>query len=184
MPRLLAGRSACAYVCHIWRLAAVKVKRWDHPRRWRRWGGGIYKASASWIRQDHSVDTVKRVEVFSKQNQDIRLKQIWPKESSHPCSLSSRSAPSEVVKPQECVSVGASTSIGARMCSGSFAKCLGITLIPLAIVCVLCNILLFFPSGKSVEKENITDEVWYFGGILGSGVLVSGMVLGGDCWSD
>ncbi|AWP10604.1 putative transmembrane 4 L6 family member 4 [Scophthalmus maximus] len=58
------------------------------------------------------------------------------------------------------------------MCSGSFAKCLGITLIPLAIVCVLCNILLFFPSGKSVEKENITDEVWYFGGILGSGVLM------------
>ncbi|XP_070765283.1 transmembrane 4 L6 family member 4 [Enoplosus armatus] len=58
------------------------------------------------------------------------------------------------------------------MCSGSFAKCLGITLIPLAIVCVLCNILLFFPGGKSVDRDQITDHVWYFGGILGSGVLM------------
>lgn len=59
------------------------------------------------------------------------------------------------------------------MCSGDFAKCLGISLLPLSIVCVLCNILLFFPGGTSVEKENITDQVWYFGGIVGSGVLVS-----------
>lgn len=61
------------------------------------------------------------------------------------------------------------------MCSGGFAKCLGISLLPLAVVCVLCNILLFFPSGKSVDSENITEQVWYFGGILGSGVLVSQM---------
>lgn len=59
------------------------------------------------------------------------------------------------------------------MCSGSCAKCLGITLIPLAILCVLCNILLFFPGGvPASSNENITDEVWYFGGILGSGVLM------------
>ncbi|XP_008404484.1 transmembrane 4 L6 family member 4 [Poecilia reticulata] len=58
------------------------------------------------------------------------------------------------------------------MCSGGFAKCLGISLMPLAVVCVLCNILLFFPGGKVADKENITDEVWYFGGILGSGVLM------------
>ncbi|XP_035268600.1 transmembrane 4 L6 family member 4 [Anguilla anguilla] len=59
------------------------------------------------------------------------------------------------------------------MCSGSCAKCLGITLIPLAILCVLCNILLFFPGGVPASgNENITDEVWYFGGILGSGVLM------------
>lgn len=59
------------------------------------------------------------------------------------------------------------------MCSGGFAKCLGISLMPLAIVCVLCNILLFFPGGKSVDSQHITEQVWYFGGILGSGVLVS-----------
>ncbi|XP_056304168.1 transmembrane 4 L6 family member 4 [Danio aesculapii] len=59
------------------------------------------------------------------------------------------------------------------MCSGNFAKCLGITLIPLAIICVLCNILLFFPSGKVADQsDDITDEVFYLGGILGSGVLM------------
>ncbi|XP_066504202.1 transmembrane 4 L6 family member 4 [Hoplias malabaricus] len=59
------------------------------------------------------------------------------------------------------------------MCSGGFAKCLGITLIPLAIISFLCNILLLFPGGKPAEKnEDITDEAWFFGGILGSGVLM------------
>uniref|UniRef100_A0A3B4B216 Transmembrane 4 L six family member 4 n=1 Tax=Periophthalmus magnuspinnatus TaxID=409849 RepID=A0A3B4B216_9GOBI len=58
------------------------------------------------------------------------------------------------------------------MCSGSFAKCLGISLIPLAIVCILCNILLFFPGGIVVETQNITDQAFYFGGIVGSGVLM------------
>lgn len=59
------------------------------------------------------------------------------------------------------------------MCVGSFAKCLGITLIPLSLVCVICNILLFFPGASIVDIDHITYEVWYFGGILGSGVLVS-----------
>uniref|UniRef100_A0A8C3SZ78 Transmembrane 4 L six family member 4 n=1 Tax=Chelydra serpentina TaxID=8475 RepID=A0A8C3SZ78_CHESE len=59
------------------------------------------------------------------------------------------------------------------MCSGGCAKCLGITLIPLAVLCTLANILLFFPGGKVVSSnEHITEEVWYFGGILGSGVLM------------
>ncbi|KAG7456911.1 hypothetical protein MATL_G00240990 [Megalops atlanticus] len=59
------------------------------------------------------------------------------------------------------------------MCAGGFAKCIGITLIPLAIVCVLCNILLFFPGGLPADSnDHITDEVWYFGGILGSGLLM------------
>ncbi|KAK3533245.1 hypothetical protein QTP70_013654 [Hemibagrus guttatus] len=59
------------------------------------------------------------------------------------------------------------------MCSGNFAKCLGITLIPLAILCLLCNILLLFPGGKPAENnDDITDEAWYFGGIIGSGVLM------------
>ncbi|EMP38008.1 Transmembrane 4 L6 family member 4 [Chelonia mydas] len=59
------------------------------------------------------------------------------------------------------------------MCSGGCAKCLGITLIPLALLCTLANILLFFPGGEvTSNNEHITDEVWYFGGILGSGVLM------------
>ncbi|KFR00529.1 Transmembrane 4 L6 family member 4, partial [Nipponia nippon] len=59
------------------------------------------------------------------------------------------------------------------MCRGGCAKCLGTTLIPLAVLCTLANILLFFPGGKVVEnKLHITDEVWCFGGILGSGILM------------
>ncbi|XP_058700484.1 transmembrane 4 L6 family member 4 [Poecile atricapillus] len=59
------------------------------------------------------------------------------------------------------------------MCTGGCAKCLGGTLIPLAVLGTLANILLFFPGGKVAEDSaHITDEVWYFGGILGSGVLM------------
>ncbi|XP_069474470.1 transmembrane 4 L6 family member 4 [Ambystoma mexicanum] len=59
------------------------------------------------------------------------------------------------------------------MCSGGCAKCLGITLIPLAVLSVLANILLFFPGGKTAQSnDHITDEVWFFGGLLGSGVLM------------
>ncbi|XP_028650390.1 transmembrane 4 L6 family member 4 [Erpetoichthys calabaricus] len=59
------------------------------------------------------------------------------------------------------------------MCTGSCAKCIGITLITLIILCTLANILLFFPGGSVVqENQYITDEVWFFGGILGSGVLM------------
>ncbi|KAM9385763.1 transmembrane 4 L6 family member 4 [Pholidichthys leucotaenia] len=58
------------------------------------------------------------------------------------------------------------------MCSGSCAKCLGITLIPLAIVCILCNILLFFPGGQTEDTDHITKEAFFLGGLLGSGVLM------------
>ncbi|XP_061492994.1 transmembrane 4 L6 family member 4 [Rhineura floridana] len=58
------------------------------------------------------------------------------------------------------------------MCCGGCAKCIGVTLIPLAVLCTLANILLFFPGGTPVSWENITDEVRLFGGILGSGVLM------------
>ncbi|XP_058044231.1 transmembrane 4 L6 family member 4 [Ahaetulla prasina] len=58
------------------------------------------------------------------------------------------------------------------MCCGGCAKCLGVTLIPLTILCVLANILLFFPGGTIEISDHISDEVWYLGGILGSGVLM------------
>ncbi|XP_015280183.1 PREDICTED: transmembrane 4 L6 family member 4 [Gekko japonicus] len=58
------------------------------------------------------------------------------------------------------------------MCCGGCAKCLGITLIPLTLLCALANILLFFPGGNVEPSDHISDEVWYFGGILGSGILM------------
>lgn len=64
------------------------------------------------------------------------------------------------------------------MCTGGCAKCLGGTLIPLALFGFLANILLFFPGGKVIDNnDHLSDEVWFFGGILGSGVLVSGEAL-------
>uniref|UniRef100_A0A8C3WYI0 Transmembrane 4 L six family member 4 n=1 Tax=Catagonus wagneri TaxID=51154 RepID=A0A8C3WYI0_9CETA len=59
------------------------------------------------------------------------------------------------------------------MCTGSCAKCLGGTLIPLTVFGFLANILLFFPGGKVIDNnDHLSDEVWFFGGILGSGVLM------------
>ncbi|XP_062988191.1 transmembrane 4 L6 family member 4 [Elgaria multicarinata webbii] len=58
------------------------------------------------------------------------------------------------------------------MCCGKCAKCLGTILIPLAVLCTIANILLFFPGGTIQDSANISDEVWYFGGILGSGLLM------------
>ncbi|XP_011384107.2 transmembrane 4 L6 family member 4 [Pteropus vampyrus] len=59
------------------------------------------------------------------------------------------------------------------MCTGNCAKCLGGALIPLTVFGFLANILLFFPGGKVIDNnEHLSEEVWFFGGILGSGVLV------------
>ncbi|XP_077344396.1 transmembrane 4 L6 family member 4-like [Lithobates pipiens] len=59
------------------------------------------------------------------------------------------------------------------MCTGGCAKCLGITLIPLAVLCLLANILLFFPAGKVAQSnDHISREVFYLGGLLGSGLLM------------
>ncbi|XP_051900515.1 transmembrane 4 L6 family member 1-like [Pristis pectinata] len=61
------------------------------------------------------------------------------------------------------------------MCTGKCSKCIGVTLIPLAVVCITANVLLFFPSFevKYVESTNmLTPEILYLGGIIGGGILV------------
>ncbi|KAG9464669.1 hypothetical protein GDO78_019573 [Eleutherodactylus coqui] len=62
------------------------------------------------------------------------------------------------------------------MCTGECSKFIGVILYPFCALCILCNILLFFP-GWSTEAVNdpqvkLTPEVLYLGGFLGSGVLV------------
>ncbi|KAG8431560.1 hypothetical protein GDO86_018162 [Hymenochirus boettgeri] len=62
------------------------------------------------------------------------------------------------------------------MCTGRCSKFIGVSLYPLSVLCVICNILLFFP-GWNVDainhpNEKMTPEVLYLGGIMGSGVLV------------
>ncbi|MGH0141451.1 UNVERIFIED_CONTAM: hypothetical protein FKN15_074235 [Acipenser sinensis] len=54
-------------------------------------------------------------------------------------------------------------------------QCLGYSLIPLAVCCIVANILLYFPNGetKYANDNNLTNFVWFFHGIVGAGVLLS-----------
>nr|XP_033779806.1 transmembrane 4 L6 family member 5-like isoform X2 [Geotrypetes seraphini] len=62
------------------------------------------------------------------------------------------------------------------MCTGKCAKFIGVSLFPLLLVNITCNVLLFFPSWKTKyikdSGEFITPEVLYLGGLLGGGILV------------
>lgn len=61
------------------------------------------------------------------------------------------------------------------MCSISFARSLGLALIPLAICCIVANVLLFFPDGvvDFVREGHLSKYVWFFMGIGGGGIAVS-----------
>ncbi|XP_072110601.1 transmembrane 4 L6 family member 4 [Mobula birostris] len=60
------------------------------------------------------------------------------------------------------------------MCYNKCARCLGITLIPLSLLCIIANTLLFFPNGETGYNtpEILADSVWCFSGIFGSGLLM------------
>uniref|UniRef100_A0A8C5MLX1 Uncharacterized protein n=1 Tax=Leptobrachium leishanense TaxID=445787 RepID=A0A8C5MLX1_9ANUR len=62
------------------------------------------------------------------------------------------------------------------MCTGDCSKFIGAALYPCCALCIICNILLFFP-GWSLDavqnpNERLTPEVLYLGGIIGNGVMV------------
>ncbi|XP_063058568.1 transmembrane 4 L6 family member 5 [Engraulis encrasicolus] len=60
------------------------------------------------------------------------------------------------------------------MCTGSCARFIGVSLYPLALTSIICNILLFFPGWdvKYAQDGHITEEVKYMGGLIGGGVMV------------
>ncbi|XP_037543463.1 transmembrane 4 L6 family member 4 [Nematolebias whitei] len=60
------------------------------------------------------------------------------------------------------------------MCTGKCSLCIAVTLYPLAIISIICNIVLFFPGGevKYAKDGHITEEVKYMGGLIGGGVMV------------
>lgn len=65
------------------------------------------------------------------------------------------------------------------MCTGKCAKFIGISLYPLALLSIICNIFLFFPDFQiTYSKEDaegfyrLTDEIKYMGGVVGGGILV------------
>ncbi|MBZ3887065.1 Transmembrane 4 L6 family member 1 [Sciurus carolinensis] len=60
------------------------------------------------------------------------------------------------------------------MCYGKCARCIGHSLVCLAILCIVANILLYFPNGetKYASEDHLSRFVWFFSGIAGGGVLI------------
>ncbi|XP_041808155.1 transmembrane 4 L6 family member 1 [Chelmon rostratus] len=60
------------------------------------------------------------------------------------------------------------------MCTGKCSRCIAISLYPLAVISIICNIVLFFPDGdvKYAKDGHITEEVKYMGGLVGGGIMV------------
>ncbi|KAF3840714.1 hypothetical protein F7725_006576 [Dissostichus mawsoni] len=61
-----------------------------------------------------------------------------------------------------------------NMCTGKCSRCIAVTLYPLALISIICNIVLFFPGGdvKYAQDGHITEEVKYMGGLIGGGIMV------------
>lgn len=60
-------------------------------------------------------------------------------------------------------------------CSVGFARSLGLALLPLALCCIVANLLLLFPMGEItyIKQDRLASYIWYFGGLGGGGLLVS-----------
>ncbi|XP_053567601.1 transmembrane 4 L6 family member 1 [Bombina bombina] len=60
------------------------------------------------------------------------------------------------------------------MCVGKCARCIGSLLLTLAILCIVANILLYFPNGetKYASGNLLSRYVWFFEGIGGAGLLM------------